>query len=222
MVALVAQAVASLLGFVEEFGAGVAVAVMSGCDRTTEQKRAVDRQVVISRLAESSVHALGCTAGVASCGAVMAAIHQGVGDDPGAEADHQWDLGLLSGLHAAVRGKPGQSLVALFEQGGGGEASGVKIGQSRRSSEPPSPRVSKSSIDALDDVQARSTRRHQDVPDLPRQKVGPPKDVQRALRPASPSITLEAYVHFWPRRERRRGVVGEALKAAAAGRWDLG
>ncbi len=48
------------------------------------------------------------------------------------------------------------------------------------------------------------------------------KEVQRALRHSTLSITLETYVHFWPRRERRRGVVGEALRPAAAGWWDLG
>ncbi|MBB2944808.1 integrase [Actinoplanes lutulentus] len=47
-----------------------------------------------------------------------------------------------------------------------------------------------------------------------------PKEVQRALRHSILQITLETYVHFWPRRERRRGVVGEVLKSAAAGRWD--
>lgn len=46
-----------------------------------------------------------------------------------------------------------------------------------------------------------------------------PKDVQRALRHASLQLTLEVYVHFWPRAERRRGIVGEALKPIAAGRW---
>ena len=48
-----------------------------------------------------------------------------------------------------------------------------------------------------------------------------PKEVQRALRHSTLQITLETYVRFWPRRERRRGVVGEVLKSAAAGRWDL-
>lgn len=42
-----------------------------------------------------------------------------------------------------------------------------------------------------------------------------PKEVQRALRHSTLQITLETYVHFWPRRERRRGVVGDALRAAA-------
>jgi integrase len=46
-----------------------------------------------------------------------------------------------------------------------------------------------------------------------------PKDVQRALRHASLQLTLETYVHFWPRAERRRGIVGEALRPIAAGRW---
>ncbi|GLW29885.1 tyrosine-type recombinase/integrase [Actinoplanes regularis] len=48
---------------------------------------------------------------------------------------------------------------------------------------------------------------------------GDPKDVRRALRHASLSITLETYVYFWPRAERRRGIKGEALKPVAAGRW---
>ena len=42
-----------------------------------------------------------------------------------------------------------------------------------------------------------------------------PKEVQRALRHATLQITLETYVHFWPRRERRRGVVGDVLRRAA-------
>jgi integrase len=41
-----------------------------------------------------------------------------------------------------------------------------------------------------------------------------PKEVQRALRHSTLQITLETYVHFWPRRERRRGVVGSSLRAA--------
>ncbi|WP_412738162.1 tyrosine-type recombinase/integrase [Krasilnikovia sp. MM14-A1259] len=44
-----------------------------------------------------------------------------------------------------------------------------------------------------------------------------PKDVQRALRHKALQITLETYVHWWPRRERRRGVVGALLQAAAEG-----
>jgi integrase len=42
-----------------------------------------------------------------------------------------------------------------------------------------------------------------------------PKDVQRALRHATLQTTLEIYVHFWPRRERRRSIVGAALQAAS-------
>jgi integrase len=41
-----------------------------------------------------------------------------------------------------------------------------------------------------------------------------PKDVQRALRHATLQTTLEIYVHYWPRRERRKGIVGAALEAA--------
>ncbi|WP_285690987.1 tyrosine-type recombinase/integrase, partial [Actinoplanes sp. NBRC 103695] len=47
-----------------------------------------------------------------------------------------------------------------------------------------------------------------------------PKEVQRALRHRTLQITLETYVHFWPRRERRRGVVGDVLRQAAAGTPD--
>lgn len=39
-----------------------------------------------------------------------------------------------------------------------------------------------------------------------------PKDVQRALRHSSLQITLETYVHWWPRAERRRGIIGEVLR----------
>ena len=39
-----------------------------------------------------------------------------------------------------------------------------------------------------------------------------PKEVQRALRYSTLQITLETYVHVW---ERRRGVVGDVLRAAA-------
>jgi integrase len=45
-----------------------------------------------------------------------------------------------------------------------------------------------------------------------------PKEVQRALRHSTLQITLETYVHFWPRRERRRGMVGEVLRGAAGKR----
>jgi site-specific recombinase XerD len=45
-----------------------------------------------------------------------------------------------------------------------------------------------------------------------------PKVVQRALRHATLQITLETHVHFWPRRERRRGGVGEVLRRAS-GIW---
>jgi hypothetical protein len=39
---------------------------------------------------------------------------------------------------------------------------------------------------------------------------------QQPVPPTSTlQITLETYVHFWPRRERRRGVVGDVLRAAA-------
>ena len=47
-----------------------------------------------------------------------------------------------------------------------------------------------------------------------------PKEVQRALRHRTLQITLETYVHFWPRRERRRGVVGQVLQRAAQSHQD--
>jgi integrase len=43
-----------------------------------------------------------------------------------------------------------------------------------------------------------------------------PTDVQKALRHSSLRITLETYVHWWPKKERRRNVVGTALQAVAA------
>jgi integrase len=42
-----------------------------------------------------------------------------------------------------------------------------------------------------------------------------PQDVQRLLRHKTLRITLETYVHWWPRRERRRGLVGDILRAAS-------
>jgi integrase len=54
-----------------------------------------------------------------------------------------------------------------------------------------------------------------------RRAAGWPEDSQHsgfhALRHSTLQITLETYVHFWP----RRGIVDEALKSAAAGRWDI-
>ena len=41
-----------------------------------------------------------------------------------------------------------------------------------------------------------------------------PQEVQRLLRHRTLRITLETYVHWWPKRERRRGVVGSVLRAA--------
>lgn len=43
-----------------------------------------------------------------------------------------------------------------------------------------------------------------------------PTDVQRALRHSSLRITLETYVHWWPKKQRRRNVFGTALRHAAA------
>jgi integrase len=41
-----------------------------------------------------------------------------------------------------------------------------------------------------------------------------PTDVQRALRHSSLRITLETYVHWWPKAERRRSVIGAVLARA--------
>jgi integrase len=41
-----------------------------------------------------------------------------------------------------------------------------------------------------------------------------PTDVQRALRHSNLRITLETYVHWWPKKQRRRNVVSTALRAA--------
>ena len=38
-----------------------------------------------------------------------------------------------------------------------------------------------------------------------------PTDVQRALRHSSLRVTLETYVHWWPKKQRRRNVVGGAI-----------
>ncbi|MFY1675055.1 tyrosine-type recombinase/integrase [Plantactinospora sp. WMMB334] len=45
-----------------------------------------------------------------------------------------------------------------------------------------------------------------------------PTDVQRALRHSSLRITLETYVHWWPKKERRRNVISTALRDASAKR----
>ena len=42
-----------------------------------------------------------------------------------------------------------------------------------------------------------------------------PQEVQRLMRHRTLRITLETYVHWWPRRDRRRGVVGAVLRGAA-------
>jgi integrase len=42
------------------------------------------------------------------------------------------------------------------------------------------------------------------------------QEVQRLLRHKTLRITLETYVHWWPKRERRRGLVGTLLRAAAS------
>jgi integrase len=45
-----------------------------------------------------------------------------------------------------------------------------------------------------------------------------PTDVQKALRHSSPRITLETYVHWWPKKDRPRNVIGSALRDAGAAR----
>jgi hypothetical protein len=45
-----------------------------------------------------------------------------------------------------------------------------------------------------------------------------PQEVQRALRHKTLSITLETYVHWWPKRVQGRGIVGAALAAAESRR----
>lgn len=42
-----------------------------------------------------------------------------------------------------------------------------------------------------------------------------PTDVQNALRHSSLRITLETYVHWWPKKNRRRNIVSTALREAA-------
>jgi integrase len=41
-----------------------------------------------------------------------------------------------------------------------------------------------------------------------------PRDVQKAIRHSSLRITLETYVHWWPKKERRRNIIGTTLRAA--------
>lgn len=45
-----------------------------------------------------------------------------------------------------------------------------------------------------------------------------PIDVQKALRHASLRITLETYVHWWPKSERRRSIIGAVLAEAGTKR----
>jgi integrase len=45
-----------------------------------------------------------------------------------------------------------------------------------------------------------------------------PTDVQKALRHSSLRITLETYVHWWPKKQRRRNVVGTAIRELTASR----
>ncbi|MFI7551932.1 tyrosine-type recombinase/integrase [Micromonospora sediminimaris] len=43
-----------------------------------------------------------------------------------------------------------------------------------------------------------------------------PQEVQRMLRHKTLRITLETYVHWWPKRDRSRGIVGSVLRSALA------
>ncbi len=45
-----------------------------------------------------------------------------------------------------------------------------------------------------------------------------PTDVQNALRHSSLRITLETYVHWWPKKDRRRNIISSALRDASAKR----
>jgi integrase len=47
-----------------------------------------------------------------------------------------------------------------------------------------------------------------------------PTDVQNALRHSGLRITLETYVHWWPKKDRRRNVIGSALTEAKAHRGE--
>jgi integrase len=49
-----------------------------------------------------------------------------------------------------------------------------------------------------------------------------PQDVQKALRHANLRITLETYVHWLPKKDRPRGVVGSILRKAAESRQAAG
>jgi integrase len=49
-----------------------------------------------------------------------------------------------------------------------------------------------------------------------------PQDVQKALRHANLRITLETYVHWLPKKDRPRGVVGGVLQKAAQERRNRG
>jgi integrase len=44
-----------------------------------------------------------------------------------------------------------------------------------------------------------------------------PVDVQKALRHSNLRTTLETYVHWWPKKNRRRNIIGSALASARAG-----
>jgi integrase len=58
-----------------------------------------------------------------------------------------------------------------------------------------------------------------DHPDEQRRRA---QDVQKALRHANLRITLETYVHWLPKKDRPRGVVGGILRKAAESRQAAG
>lgn len=45
-----------------------------------------------------------------------------------------------------------------------------------------------------------------------------PTDIQKAFRHSSLRITLETHLHWWPKKERRRNIIGAALQDAMAKR----
>ncbi|WP_207232261.1 hypothetical protein [Micromonospora kangleipakensis] len=46
--------------------------------------------------------------------------------------------------------------------------------------------------------------------------------MQNALRHSSLRITLETYVHWWPKKDRRRNIISSALRDASAKRHRSG
>src|SRR5690606_35607919 len=121
VVAVVAEPGGCLFGFVQEFGDGVPVARVGGGAGASQRQGGVDRQVVFGLLGAVGVHAQGCGAGGVGGGAVVSAVHEGVGDDAGAGAGHEGASAGVGGLDAAVGCEPGHPLVFLLEQDGGGD-----------------------------------------------------------------------------------------------------